>query len=328
MTSVVYVVLSHINPPQVARLIRVLRTGSSTSEIVLHHDESSTHFDPSLLDGIGNVHLLAHRPIAWGMFSSVETVLRAMRWSLEHTGFDWLVLLSGQDYPIRPLSEIEQFLAITEYDGFLRGFPLQSRPETAGEDLQRYLYRYYRVPTPPGLLRKAAQSRVGGHGASVARRLRDSQPLVSIKGGPSGIYFGVRRFRVPFTDDFRWYRGSAWCTLSSESVRVIDRFAANHPRLMRYFRRMMAADESFVPTVLLNEPGLHLCLDHQRFVRFKGGRQPAWSAAYAPSVTLTLEDADDILSSGKHFARKFDTSLDGRILDLIDERVHAIPGSR
>jgi hypothetical protein len=327
MTAVVYVVVSHTNPPQVARLIRVLRAGSNHSHVVLHHDESSSRFDHSLLAGIGNLHLLPHRPIAWGMFSWIDAVLRAIRWTLENVEFDWLVLLSGQDYPIRPVSEIERFLATTEYDGFLRGFPLQSRPETAGEDLQRFLYRYYRIPTPSRLLRRATRSRAAGRGATVARRLRDAQPLLSVKGGPSGMYFGVRRFRTPFTDDFQWYRGSAWFTLSSKSVGIVDHFAMTNPRFMRYFRRMWGADESFVPTILLNEPGLHLCLDHLRYVRFRGGRQPAWSAAYAPSVTLTIQDAPDILSSGKHFARKFDALVDERILDLIDAQVHEAASS-
>jgi hypothetical protein len=41
-----------------------------------------------------------------------EQVLRLARtlraWALERVPFDWMVVLSGQDYPIRPLAEIER----------------------------------------------------------------------------------------------------------------------------------------------------------------------------------------------------------------------------
>nr|MBA2475511.1 hypothetical protein [Actinomycetota bacterium] len=36
---------------------------------------------------------------------------------------------------------------------------------------------------------------------------------------------------------------------------------------------------------------------------------------------LTAEDFDDIASAPDLYARKFDTALDARILDLIDERL-------
>jgi Core-2/I-Branching enzyme len=306
------VVLSHVNPPQVIRLIRVLLGGSGHSRVVLHHDETSSHLDPQLLSEFSKVHRIRSIPIAWGNFSLVDVVLRAIEWSLSHLEFDWLVLLSGQDYPIRPLPEIERFLATTSYDGFLKGFPLGSRPETAREDYQRYLYRYYRVPAPSRLFPRPG--RADSTGATVARRLREAQPMFSLKRGPSGVFVGIRRLHLPFDDQFRWYRGSTWFTLSRRSVEALHGFARSNARLMRYFGRMWIPEESFVPTVLLNQPDLRLYLDHLRFIRFRGGRHPD---------ILSSEDADEVLSSGKHFGRKFDSNVDGRILDLIDARVHA-----
>jgi hypothetical protein len=314
--KVVYLVLSHVNPPQVAQLIRLLRRGSNHSHVVLHHDESSTHLDPRLLRDVSNVHLMRPIAITWGTFSLVDAVLRAIHWSLAHLEFDWLVLLSGQDYPIRPVPEIERFLATTRYDGFLKGFPLGSRPETAGEDLQRYLYRYYQVPAPSRLRARPGKSE--GRGATVARRLRDAQPMFSFKRGPSGVYVGIRRLRVPFDDRFRWHRGSTWFTLSRRSLVALDKFARSNARLMRYFRRMWIPEESFVPTVLLNQPDLGFCLDHLRYIRFGAGRHPA---------ILRTHDVEEVLSSGKHFGRKFDSSVDGRILGLIAARVHGPPPS-
>jgi hypothetical protein len=139
-----------------------------------------------------------------------------------------------------------------------------------------------------------------------------------LKRGPSGAYIGIRRLRVPFGEQFRWYRGSTWFMLARQSIVALDQFVRTNARLMRYFRRMWIPEESFVPTVLLNQSDLRLCLDHLRFIRFRGGRHPD---------ILTTQDLDEVLTSRKHFGRKFDTRVDGRILDLIDEKVHAA-GSR
>jgi hypothetical protein len=69
MTRVVYLVCSHSNPDQVLRLVKLLRKGSGTSRVVIHHDEAVSHLDPASLVGLDGVHLLEPMPIEWGTFS-------------------------------------------------------------------------------------------------------------------------------------------------------------------------------------------------------------------------------------------------------------------
>lgn len=319
MTRVVYLVCSHSNPDQVLRLVTLLRNASATSRVVIHHDEAVSHLDRGSLVGLDRVHLLDPMPIGWGTFSYVEMVLRCMRWTLANLEFDWLVLLSGQDYPIQPVSQIEASLASTEYDGFVKGFPVTepgSRPDEEG--LRRYFYRYHRVPLPAFLLPRRSSSE--GVVSKAARNLRDVQPLLSVKRafGSSGVQVGLRRLRTPFTAQFRCYRGSTWFTLSSECVAVLDRFVRGNPGYVRYYRRTWIPEESFIITILLNNPRLKLFRDHKRFIRFRA--QGAWH----PEV-LTVEDLEPMLASGQHFARKFDVTMDERVLNLLDERVHMAP---
>lgn len=317
-TRVVYLVCSHSNPDQVLRLVTLLRKGT-TSRVVIHHDEAVSHLDPGSLAGLDGVHLLDPMPIGWGTFSYVEMVLRCMRWALANLEFDWLVLLSGQDYPIQPVSQIEASLASTDYDGFVKGFPvIEPGSRQDGEGLRRYFYRYHRVPVPAFLLPQRSSS--GGVVTKVARNLRDAQPLLSVKRafGSSGVQLGLRRIRTPFTAQFRCYRGSTWFTLSSKCVALLDRFVRSNPGYVRYYRRTWIPEESFVITILLNDPELKIFRDHKRFIRFR--RQGAWH----PEV-LTVADLEPMLASGQQFARKFDASVDERVLDLLDERVHMAP---
>jgi hypothetical protein len=310
MSRVVYLVLSHTQPHQVARLLRQLRPKDSNAHIVLHHDETASHLDPDLLRGIGNIHRIPSRPLTWGDFSHVAAILRGMRWVRNHLPFDWLVLLSGQDYPIRPVSEIESFLSATEFDGFVKGSPVGAGPEADREGIRRYFYRYHRVP----LARRPSVDEEGRM-AKTVRRAREAQPLISVKTAPSGLFLGVRRLRTPFSADFQCYRGSTWFTISSRCVEAVDRFIRANPSYLRHYRRTRSAAESFIITILLNDPGLNLSPDHLRYIRFRDGEPN-------PDI-LTRKDLKELRSSGKHFARKFDVSVDPKILDVLDKGVLA-----
>jgi hypothetical protein len=312
MTRVVYLVLSHKHPRQVARLVRRLRPEGSDAHVVLHHDESASHIDAALLQGIGNVHRIPARPVAWGDFSHVAAILRGLRWARNHLDFDWLVLLSGQDYPIRPVPETEALLSATEFDGFVKGSVVGSGPNTDREGFRRYFYRYYHVPWSSSLHPSSAQDQ--GPVGHAARQMRDAQSFFSLKTAPAGVYVGVRRLRTPFSREFPCYRGSTWFTLSSRCVEAIDSFTKANPSYVRTYRRTRSAAESFIITILLNDRRFNLSSDHLRYIRFRGHRPN-------PEI-LTADDLDELLSSGKYFARKFDMDLDAEILDLLDERVH------
>lgn len=317
MTRVAYLVCSHTNPGQVTRLVTLLSDGERGSQVVVHHDEPGRHLDRDALKHLTGVHFLDSRgDIEWGSFSLVEVVLRGMRWVLDNLDFDWLVLLSGQDYPIQSLPAIEDFLGSTPFDGFISGSEIETlKPRSAREALRRYYYRYYRVPAPRRIVenrlrRRATGKSTGGDGS------KNLFP-VAVKAVPDGtaLYLGFRRLHTPFTSGFRCYRGGFWFSLSTKCVAAVDRFVSEHPAYVRHYRRTRIPDESFVNTILLNDATLDLSSNDYRFVRFptEGGPHPD---------TLTIRDLEPLLASGKHFARKFDVTVDSAVLDAIDEQVH------
>ena len=76
------------------------------------------------------------------------------------------------------------------------------------------------------------------------------------------------------------------------------------------------ADESFMSTILLNQPRFKILLNNKRYVHWN----PADPYAGSPRV-IQCNDIDAVLNSDAHFARKFDIGLGNRALDLIDERL-------
>ncbi len=75
--------------------------------------------DDARLEALGVCRVVPPSRVAWGEVSQLAMVLRCLRWLLEFTDFDWVVLLSGQDYPIRPVAEIERSLAAADVDALI-----------------------------------------------------------------------------------------------------------------------------------------------------------------------------------------------------------------
>lgn len=306
-----YFVASHVNPDQVLRLVRACRSGSPESHVLLHHDYNVSDLDPAAVARVGNVDLLrAEGAVGWGAFSMCVMVLRCMRWLLEHRDFDWVVYLSGQDYPVKPVAQIERELADSTYDGYLWTQPVEDVEWEVGA--MRYLYQYYDVPRFPGW------RRARGRLKTVAAKRRAAGGLPPVWPAPVDEPFrvGFRPLRGPFRPGFRCYKGSSWWTLNRRSIERMVRFADTNPRLARYYSRILfAPNESYFQTILRNDPELNLVTnDHLRYIR--------WTRPETghPDL-LTSADVDEILASGKTFARKLDERKDPRVLDLLDERL-------
>jgi Core-2/I-Branching enzyme len=131
---------------------------------------------------------------------------------------------------------------------------------------------------------------------------------------PSGTWIRVPALRSPFGPDLVCHRGSDWFTLSRRAVEVVDRVARERPDLLRHYRRTLIPTEAFVQTVLANRSSLRLDGDIRRFT--------LWDAASPGPRIPRMGDLERIVDSGGDFARKFDETVDGAVLDEIDRRVH------
>jgi hypothetical protein len=304
--TVAYVVVSHKNPGQVLRLVSALREGPG-AEVVVRHDQRSTPLARGEVEERGGHMLEDGIDVGWGEFSYMRMLLGALDWSLERLDPDWILLLSGQDYPLRPLAEIEARLAAAEQHAFLTSaweLSTARRPEPPAEEFfLRYAYRHYTVPswTPrtPGALRDVVYTREMPAG---------------------GKRVGLRRARLPFGRGRRCFVSSDWLTLSARAARVVTGAARRQRALMRYYRRALIASESFFATVLLNHPELEVAREDRRLISFAGPGVPH------PDV-LTSADLGRLLDSDMDFARKFDQELDAEVLDALDERRRSLSTS-
>ena len=303
--KVCYLLQTHKNPAQIYRLVRTLKTSSPDAEVLVSHDFTTCNLDSSVFQNLSGVHLIPGTG-GRGDFSIVQGYLDAVDWLLSHQiEFDWLINLSGQDYPIQPLPDIEQFLARTSYDGFLEYFEVFSKQShwSLREGYTRYLYRYH----PLGFELSEWQRQI----LTPLKIINYIQPFFRINIAYNLIGF---KTSAPFDENFVCYGGSYFCTLSRKCIQYLHDFSRSHPEIVDYYKHVCVSDESFIQTVLINSQLFNLCDDGKRYFDFsqtQNGR---------PRV-LTISDYPSLSKSNAHFARKFDLSQDSKILDLLDTRI-------
>jgi len=336
MTKIVYLVASHTNPEQVVRLVKALKTGMCSSIVIIHHDYSKSFLDPKAFEGLSDVLIIDNYvPVEWGNFSMVRMKLHILE-LLTHLEFDWIVFLSGQDYPIQPLTQIEDFLETTSYDGFMSGVPIEngipcgpvecaklnSTNQYCSDCMARYYYRYYETPRQldwdnlPKRLRQAFNR--------LQKYLVKAQALIYIRSFPFAKdkpkkMIGFRSLWKPFPADFKFYKGSQWFTLNRACIHYIHQYVQSHPQFVKYYERTLFSEESFFQTILLNQTTLKILNDNKRLIRWPNAKSSS------PDI-LKKQDFDYLIASDHHFARKFDINIDGEILNMLDE--HVLSGSK
>jgi core-2/I-Branching enzyme len=136
------------------------------------------------------------------------------------------------------------------------------------------------------------------------------------------IRYNTRLLRLPFPRRFppglKLYGGMGFWALTGDALATVMRFVAERPDVLRFLRRTKMPDEIFFQTVLLNGP-LAETVENE-IVHYID-----WSAGSAHPATLGVGDLPKLRASGKLFARKFDASVDSKILDLLDLEPTVVP---
>jgi len=316
--SVCYYLQTHTRPEQVLRLVELIKDGSPDSVVVISHDASRPALDTTRLAAMPGVYVRYERG-GYGDFSHLDRFFAAVDWLDSHgVAYDWLENISGQDYPLRPIAEIERTLASTDLDGFLLYAPVfpelaPGADPGAGRRLcapfdasMRYQYRHWWAGQPTPAKQRWLRPLMAAN--LVQSRVRVSLAFSTI---------GVRRRDTIFTDDFVCYGGWFFCTLSAACVRYARDFTRDNPDLLRYFRTVLAPEEVFLQTVLVNSGKFRFEPDSRRYIDLSASRNNH-------SKTLGVADLDAMLASGAHWARKFDPEHDRAVLDMLDQRVRSL----
>ena len=130
------------------------------------------------------------------------------------------------------------------------------------------------------------------------------------------VAFFLKKFQRNLPSHMLPYGGSQWWIIDNYALKYILNFITQNPSYVDFHKYTFAPDEVFFQTILLNSEDKALlksiCNTSKRFF--------AWEDSSHPHPqTLTTSHFNNIINSDELFARKFDETVDSKILDLIDE---------
>lgn len=315
---IAFLIFNHRRPEQLKRLLSTIRRQLPDATLVVHNDRFRTSLELPEIESLGDVHLLTSpAPIVWGDFSLVEATWRAMTWMTANVQFDWIVVLSAQDYPIKPLGDLGHYLAGSGADALMHATPIDDLPSAAERRnrRQRYLYQYRPASLRPMTTTSGRLwARLRQVTALPADLFNNVQPYVRIYRYPDLMPWrlGRRPAGTPFTPENPCWFGSVWFSLDRRAVDYLVSFTRDNPNYVEHFRHTICPDESATATLICNAPGIrveHRALHYVRWTNPKSGH---------PDI-LCSRDLAELVNAPGFFARKFDLAADSAILDQLDE---------
>lgn len=254
------------------------------ADIYIHLDKKAPIEDYFHLEGANNVRFIKKRTkVGWGTYSIVEATISSIK-------------------------EIQQTAKSYHYFNLLSG---QDYPLTSSDALHQYLDEHPGIAYMNYLL--------------MDTEWREALPRIESYhfhnwriSGKYLVQFVVnlllpkRKFPLGYTPIGR----SQWFTIPMDCMEYIMEIWNENPQLRQFIKWTWAPDEFIFQTILYNSPYKGRMIN-------KDLRYIDWSAGGVSPKTLTMEDADAILSSGEFYARKFDLKRDPQVFDVIDQ--HAEP---
>jgi hypothetical protein len=291
--NIAYIISAYRLPELLVRLVRRLDApGTST---FVHVDANTP--DPifrAMAEPLGdrtNVRFLPRHACHWGDFGHVEATLKGLR-ELVASGqpFDHVVLLTGQDYPLRPHAEIAATLRAAAGQVFMDCMPIPNEYWTDGGSyrIENWHFQVGRrhLPFP---------------GAPFRYTLLNAAWSLPAR---------MLRLRRSFPAGMRPYGGSSYWMMPADCARYVVDYARRNPEYVAFFRRVRVPDEIFFHTIVMNSPFRDRISDALRYI--------AWDADSDNPRILTMADFDTFMDSSSLFARKFDPAVDSKVLDRID----------
>jgi hypothetical protein len=291
--KIAYLVFAYRNPLLLERVIAKLSIPGC--EFFLHIDGKTNIEEFRNIRG-DQIHFCEKRVVVnWAEFSGVRAILLLLRAALAAPGtYDYFVLLSGSEYPLKSAGYIRSFLS-KHY-----GLELISLVKIPNESAGKPLCRINTV------------------------RMESSKPIRRFAVRALAKLGVAQRDYRNYLGDLAAYSGNTWWVLTRGACQYIADFVETNPHVEKYFQDTFAPEEMFFHTILGNSA---FASRIRRNVLYEDwvaeGAHPAMITArhvshFESEGGLWLED---IYGSGEAlFARKFDDHR-SELLERIDEMI-------
>jgi hypothetical protein len=298
--SIAYFILVHRYPNQFKRLFRAIYDPGN--HYLIHIDKRAGRGLykelQNFLAKFPNAHLLASHNVVWGGYSMVNAELRSMKKLLKLSKkWDFLVNLSGQDFPLKSQSFIKAFLKLNmEKDFMLVANQKKMRPETLNR-IENYF-------------------------------VEGSNDFLGVPVKRSYL-IGV----IPFIGG-QWKILSRNCCeflCSNGEVARFERYYKNTLIPDESFFQTVLMNTNYTKTIINDDKRAIIWIPDIRHKPNSRNRIGADTKALIASgkiklrpKTFTIKDLPFLQKSKALFARKFDETVDSQILDILESQLKDI----
>ncbi|MBO1066310.1 MULTISPECIES: beta-1,6-N-acetylglucosaminyltransferase [Nostocales] len=222
MVKIAYLLLAHHDPIHLERLIKSI---DYKANIFIHLDKK-TNIDRYIhIADMNSVYFISERiKVYWGGISMIKAILNLIKTALaSKENFSHLVLLSGSDYPIKPVSTFYDFLRSNADRQFIKLTNLNESPLPSEKRLTDY---WFMEPLQPF------------YNDRLFRQL-----LQKI------LHLGVTKKTLKNVST-AW--GSQWWAITPECAAFIVQYLEQNPVFINFYKYAHAPDEHFFHTVVAN----------------------------------------------------------------------------
>lgn len=285
-----YLILCHKNDKQLDKLIRQL--SDDDSDFYIHVDKKTSSFHVPQLPNVFSVDEEKRVSVSWGTFSIVKAILTLIDLACENGRYDRFCLLSGQCFPIKSTDRIREFFESAPEKNYIDA---KKASDGVSSDFIKRNELYY----PDIVQRRNVFSKI----------LKNV--YIAVTGGKKRTFSLFRR-KAP--DGMEYAFGGMFWSFTYDCMYWIKRYVDGHPEYLDFYQHALVPDESFFQTLFSASPYYETKEDPLTYLIWnEGGNSP---------MILTSDDIGSLLSSRELFARKFDTDLDERVLELLAEELN------
>lgn len=279
--------LCHKNAEQINALLRAM----AHDDIYFYiHVDKKSGIDRETITG-KNVYVLSKDSsvdIQWGGFGMIEATLRLIETiSQAALKFDYIWLMSGQDWPLHSANEIIEYVEQHGGEDFIEILP-------SNEAFERGYFKRNELYYPNWMVSNELHIKIIKH------------LFWLVTGGKKATRLFKRKSRIE-----KFYYGSQWWLLSSKTVNCMMSFLHNNEWFIDYFKNSLVPDESFFQTLY-------------GMITSVSGAKPAvcfvnWKSNQNSPEVITSDDINKIkeIKSNYLVARKFDFCVDNSIVKTI-----------
>lgn len=280
-------IMAHKNVEHLCRLVEYFEYNC---DIFLHIDKKQNIAPDSLLhlSKYKQVKLISQAyNVNWGGTSLLDCELFLLRTALSQSEADYFHLISGQDYPLRPLPRFLEFFEQHTGEEFIQYVHLPN-PKWESNTFRRLQYFY-----PYDYAQDKKNPR---------RWVREQVRLQHAKG-----------LKRPIPDEFdHLYGSSQWFSITRKAVTTLLDYTDKFPSLYKKMWMTFAPEECYISTVLVNILGTeNINPWNCRFIRWKNenGNIPA---------NLGIEHFYLLIEREYLFARKMEWPCSIELMNRID----------